>query len=106
MASTTEQSRSARRALEGHICHALPHLGEAAADIARIVDTLARTFQPERIYVFGSQARRTSTWQSDVDLLVAVIVGDERAGSRAIPSGALTRRDEMSICRRESRPHH
>lgn len=52
---------------------ALPHLRtEEAADLARIVDTLAHEFQPERIYVFGSQARGTAAWVSDVDLLVVV----------------------------------
>jgi len=40
--------------------------------VARIVRTIVREFQPDRIYVFGSQARGASTWHSDVDLLVVV----------------------------------
>jgi predicted nucleotidyltransferase len=59
--------------LEACIQRELPHLNLAeVADLARIVSTLVRTFQPERIYVFGSQARGTPTWHSDVDLLVVV----------------------------------
>src|SRR6266545_3461512 len=51
----------------------LPHLGAAEAeDLARIVEVLVRKFHPDRIYVFGSQARGTPTWHSDVDLLVVV----------------------------------
>jgi predicted nucleotidyltransferase len=59
--------------LEACIRRELPHLNLAeVADLARIVATLVRKFGPERIYVFGSQARGTSTWHSDVDLLVIV----------------------------------
>ena len=75
----TTTSKSAKPAqllpapLEAHIRRELPHLDLAeAADLARIVATLVGVFQPERIYVFGSQARGTPTWHSDVDLLVVV----------------------------------
>jgi predicted nucleotidyltransferase len=66
-------ARLLRAPLEARIRRQLPHLGLAeAADLARIVATLVGAFQPERIYVFGSQARGTPTWHSDVDLLVIV----------------------------------
>lgn len=53
--------------------HELPHLtDEEAADLARTVEALVAAFRPERIYVFGSQARGTPTRDSDVDLLVIV----------------------------------
>lgn len=56
----------------------LPHLcATEAADLARVVRTLTRVFRPERIYVFGSQARGVATWASDVDLLVIVPAADE-----------------------------
>ncbi len=59
--------------LKARIRRELPHLGQDdTADLARIVATLVSTFQPERIYVFGSQARGTPTRHSDVDLLVVV----------------------------------
>jgi predicted nucleotidyltransferase len=51
----------------------MPHLTDGEIqDLTRVVDVLVRTFRPDRIYVFGSQARGTSTWHSDVDLLVIV----------------------------------
>ncbi|HEX8919383.1 MAG TPA: nucleotidyltransferase domain-containing protein [Chloroflexota bacterium] len=61
------------RTIAGKVRSALPHLGAAeAADVTRIVDTLLHVFQPEAIYVFGSQARGTPSRHSDVDLLVVV----------------------------------
>lgn len=51
----------------------LSHLSEEqAVDLSRVVDTLVQRFHPERIYLFGSQARGAATWNSDVDLLVVV----------------------------------
>ena len=38
--------------------------------IARVVDTIARARNPERIVVFGSHADGTNAWDSDLDLLV------------------------------------
>lgn len=73
MASTTKQIPKSTRALEDQVGRALPHLAAAElADMARIIDTLLRTFQPERIYIFGSQARGTPSRHSDVDILVVV----------------------------------
>lgn len=51
----------------------LPHLEPAeTGDVARITRVLVGAFRPERIYVFGSQARGTISRHSDVDLLVVV----------------------------------
>ena len=76
MARTTGQ-------VAARVRRALPHLGAAeAAELARVVDTLVRTFQPERIYVFGSQARGTAVPGSDVDLAVIVSASDEPSHRR------------------------
>lgn len=73
MATTTKQISLTMRALGARVRRAFPHLAAAEqADLARIIDALLRTFQPERIYVFGSQARGTPCRHSDVDLLVVV----------------------------------
>jgi predicted nucleotidyltransferase len=64
--------------MEAGIRRQLPHLDEMeAADLTRIVHTLVQTFQPDQVYVFGSQARGTSGWHSDVDLLVVMPDGGE-----------------------------
>lgn len=73
MEGTARYIRPSRRAVERRVHRELPRLDEAeASDLARVVDRLVETFAPERIYVFGSRARGTSTWHSDVDLLVVV----------------------------------
>jgi len=44
-----------------------------STDLLReIVDRLARGLQPERIYLFGSQARGMADEKSDIDLLIVV----------------------------------
>ena len=51
----------------------LPHLTvHQATDLAHTVNRLVDALQPERIYVFGSQARGDVHVDSDVDLLVVV----------------------------------
>ncbi len=40
--------------------------------IRRIAKVIASRFKPERIILFGSQARGTSSYNSDVDLLVVM----------------------------------
>src|SRR5438874_699899 len=76
MTTTSKLAKPAQllpTSLEAHIRRELPHLDlPEAADLARIVAALVRIFEPEHIYVFGSQARGTPTWHSDVDLLVVV----------------------------------
>lgn len=58
MALVTDQTSVSLRDLEDRVCSLLPRLCPAElADMARIVGTLLRAFQPERIYVFGSRAR-------------------------------------------------
>src|SRR5579859_609060 len=58
---------------DGKVRNALPHLGAAeVANVTRIVDALLGAFQPEAIYVFGSQARGAPSGHSDVDLFVVV----------------------------------
>jgi len=69
----SKQVQVSRGALEERVRRAFPHLaGVEAADLARVTDTVLQTFQPERIYVFGSHARGTAAHHSDVDLLVVV----------------------------------
>ncbi|HEV2124592.1 MAG TPA: nucleotidyltransferase domain-containing protein, partial [Chloroflexota bacterium] len=43
---------------------------------------LVERLQPERVYVFGSQARGTAGAESDVDLLVVVPESDEPGHQR------------------------
>ena len=40
--------------------------------LRRMVEFLVAQYQPERIYLFGSRARKTETHHSDYDLLVVV----------------------------------
>ena len=48
--------------------------------LALVVERLVAGFQPERIILFGSQARRTADDRSDVDVLVVCpIEGKRRA---------------------------
>jgi len=55
------------------ITRELPQLtAEEIADLARVVVRLAEAFQPIAIYLYGSQARGTASWESDIDLLVVV----------------------------------
>jgi predicted nucleotidyltransferase len=73
MDRTTGEVSLSRSTIEALVRHGLPELGqEEAADMARVVDVLIRTFRPDRIYAFGSRARGTATWHSDLDLLVVV----------------------------------
>jgi uncharacterized protein len=41
-------------------------------ELVRVVERLVAAFRPDRIYLFGSQARGEATPDSDVDLLVVV----------------------------------
>src|SRR5918911_840574 len=57
--------------LEARLLRELPHLGvDERRGLAQFVAILVQEFAPERIYVFGSQARGDSGADSDVDLLV------------------------------------
>ena len=44
----------------------------SSAILEEIVDRLARGLQPDRIYLFGSQARGQADEGSDIDLLIVV----------------------------------
>lgn len=62
----------------------LPHLArEEVRDLARSVAQLIHVFEPQRIVVFGSQARGAPTANSDVDLLVIVGNSDQPPHRRA-----------------------
>ena len=63
MDSSNELAEGIRRAVP-RIC------AEDATELGRIVTTLVATFHPERIYLFGSQARGDVDPDSDIDLLV------------------------------------
>ena len=59
--------------LELRIRDELPHLpSHVVADLARLVDRLVVAFRPERVYVYGSQARGEATADSDVDVMLVV----------------------------------
>jgi uncharacterized protein len=56
----------------------LAHLSEQeVGDLAWAVQRLVEAFRPERIYVFGSQARGTAGPNSDIDILIVVDETDE-----------------------------
>lgn len=61
----------------GRIRRELPGLHpEQVSDLARSLGCLVDTFEPDYVYVFGSQARGQATPDSDVDLLVVVSHSD------------------------------
>jgi predicted nucleotidyltransferase len=63
--------------LEERVRHELPHLPHATAkDLAALVERLVVAFRPERVYVYGSQARGDATPDSDVDLMVVVAASE------------------------------
>ncbi len=73
VATTSRQVPMAMPALQVRVRRAFRHLtATELADLARIIDALLRTFRPESIYVFGSQARGTPSRHSDVDQFVVV----------------------------------
>jgi uncharacterized protein len=56
----------------------LAHLSEQeVGDLAWAVQRLVEAFRPERIYVFGSQARGTAGPNSDIDILIVVAETNE-----------------------------
>ena len=66
--------------LEKRIHRELPRLAEyEVCELALVIERLAEAFQPERIYVFGSQARGEATPDSDIDLLIVVAQANEPA---------------------------
>lgn len=73
--------------LEATVRRELPRLDAAQArELACMLERLVRAFQPEHIFVFGSQARAEATPDSDVDILIVVPHSDEprfRRGQRA-----------------------
>ncbi|MDQ2741195.1 MAG: nucleotidyltransferase domain-containing protein [Chloroflexota bacterium] len=73
MVTRSTQIPIAVPAQQARVRSAFPHLeATELEDLTRIIDALLRTFRPESIYVFGSQARGTPSRHSDVDLLVLV----------------------------------
>lgn len=70
--------------LEARIRQELPSLSEEqAAELAGMLETLVRTFQPEVAYAFGSHARGEATNDSDVDLMLVVASSDDPSYRRA-----------------------
>ena len=64
--------------LEWRIREALPHLERRQVnDLAVAVTRFVEAFTPDRIYVFGSQARGTPRPDSDVDILIVVSAAEE-----------------------------
>ena len=63
---------------EDQVRAALPHL--TSCQVSRLADAMKRlidAFHPDRIYLFGSQARGTSRPDSDIDVLVIVPTVEE-----------------------------
>jgi uncharacterized protein len=59
--------------LKARIRHELSHLSlDKVCELARVIERLVETLQPERIFVFGSQARGEARPDSDIDLLIVV----------------------------------
>lgn len=66
--------------LQDRIERELPHMPpEVVRELARILQRLIDALRPERIHVFGSQARGDVTPDSDVDLLIVVSSADQPA---------------------------
>ena len=77
-------SQDTRDALEERIRRELPHMSEEdAVELARILERLIAALKPERIHLFGSQARGDVNHGSDVDLLVVVPESDQPPYRRA-----------------------
>lgn len=57
----------------------VPGVGQpiASETLQDVVQRLVCGLQPERIYLFGSQAHGSARWDSDVDLLVVMPHSDE-----------------------------
>lgn len=71
--ATTRAARPFLGEIEPRVRRLLPHLSnEEATDLTRIVQVLVQEFRPEKVYVFGSQARGTPNEHSDMDILVVV----------------------------------
>lgn len=64
--------------LESRVRRELPGVGgKEAAELARVVGRLVAALKPQRIYVFGSQARGEAMPDSDIDLLLVVPAADQ-----------------------------
>ena len=74
MSETSEPNDNSGRYTLSELTNALlPQLSsKEMQDIGRILQLLVEHFRPERVYLFGSQARREATPESDVDLLIVV----------------------------------
>lgn len=69
-----------RKSLSQSVDRTLPWMsGALRADLAQVIERLAAAFEPDRIFVFGSQARGEATDESDIDLLMVVGRLDEPA---------------------------
>src|SRR5688572_11068398 len=80
--------RGGRSRLQIHMTYGVPMTERTLRDdpLAEIVRRLVATYQPERIYLFGSVARGTQGPDSDYDLLVVVpddAPPERRDGGRA-----------------------
>ena len=74
---STEAHQTTLSTLEDRIRRELTALpAESVPELARMVERVVAALQPERVYVFGSQARGDASPDSDVDLLVVVPMSD------------------------------
>ncbi|MCL5962197.1 MAG: nucleotidyltransferase domain-containing protein [Chloroflexi bacterium] len=93
--------------LEEQVRRALPDLGEIQLrDLAGVIERLVTAMQPDLIYLFGSYARGTAGFDSDVDLLVVVPESDlpphrrDQLAYRAV-GGHILPIDILVVTRRE-----
>src|SRR3954454_16658743 len=64
--------------LDQRVREAVPRLvPDQVRELARVENQLVDMFQPDSIYVFGSQARGTPGPHSDVDILVVVPTAED-----------------------------
>lgn len=71
------------RELEARIQRTLPYLAAPhATELARALEQLVVSLQPESVYVFGSQVTGTARPDSDVDLAVIVSSSGEASHRR------------------------
>ena len=84
--------------LKKNIRRELPHINEEdAGELARVLQRLVAAPEPERIHIFGSQARGDATPESDVDLLVVVPSSDQPPYRRAQAAYHAMGRRNLSI---------
>ena len=79
--------------------------GQVCASLDEIVSRLVRTYDPEQVYLFGSEARGDAGPDSDYDILV-VVPDDAEPERRRAKAGyqalwGLARSGDILVCTRK-----